>query len=491
MVTGGSAWVTVALMKLTVIGCGYLGATHAACMAELGHDVVGIDVDPYKIERLQAGEVPFFEPGLADILRRNIDAGRLRFTTDHLAAADHASVHFLGVGTPQEPRGHRADLSHVYSAIDALVPTLRGAHLIIGKSTVPVGTCAKLAQRISVLSHAGADVELSWSPEFLREGFAVEDTLRPDRLVLGTGSLDPSGLNTAADDPDAGSSAGEVTREIYREILETGVPLIETDWATAELVKVSANAFLATKISFINAISELCEIAGADINTLADAIGHDPRIGRRFLNAGLGFGGGCLPKDIRALTARADDMGAPRAVGFLREVDAINMRRRGAAVELVFEALGGEVLGRNVAVLGAAFKPESDDVRDSPALTVASRLALEGASVTVFDPKAMDNSRRVHPSLGYATSARDACDRADVVVIATEWAEFVHMAPEELEGVVRAKRIVDGRRCLDPQMWRDAGWDYRALGGPAPTRPAPRNHPSEQVNGYAPGATVR
>lgn len=486
MVTGRTAWVTVAFMKLTVIGCGYLGATHATCMAELGHDVVGIDVDAHKIERLQAGEVPFFEPGLSDILRRNIDAGRLRFTTDHLAAADHASVHFLGVGTPQEPRGHRADLSHVYAAVDSLVPTLRGKHLIIGKSTVPVGTCAELSQRISVLTHSGADIELSWSPEFLREGFAVEDTLEPDRLVLGLGSLDDPSY-----DPAAESSAGEVIREIYREILETGVPLIETDWATAELVKVSANAFLATKISFINAISELAEIAGADINTLADAIGYDPRIGRRFLNAGLGFGGGCLPKDIRALTARADDMGAPRAVGFLREVDAINMRRRGAAVELVYEALGGEVLGRNVAVLGAAFKPESDDVRDSPALAVASRLALEGASVTVFDPKAMDNCRRMQPSLQYAATARDACDRADVVVIATEWAEFVHMAPEELDGVVRARRIVDGRRCLDPQMWRDAGWDYRALGGPAPTRPAPRNSPSEQVNGFAPGASIR
>ncbi|MCR5978327.1 nucleotide sugar dehydrogenase [Gordonia jinghuaiqii] len=473
-------------MKLTVIGCGYLGATHAACMAELGHDVVGIDVDAHKVERLQAGEVPFFEPGLADILRRNIDAGRLRFTTDQPAAADHASVHFLGVGTPQEVRGHRADLSHVYAAVDALVPTLRGRHLIIGKSTVPVGTCAELAQRISVLAQPGADVELSWSPEFLREGFAVEDTLEPDRLVLGTGLLDDG-----SQDPQEESSAGETVREIYREILETGVPLIETDWATAELVKVSANAFLATKISFINAISELCEIAGGDINTLADAIGYDPRIGRRFLNAGLGFGGGCLPKDIRALTARADDMGAPRAVGFLREVDAINMRRRSAAVELVYEALGGDVLGRNIAVLGAAFKPESDDVRDSPALTVASRLALEGASVTVFDPKAMDNSRRVQPSLGYATSAREACDRADVVVIATEWAEFVHMAPDELDEVVRGKRIVDGRRCLDPHMWRDAGWDYRALGGPVPVRAVSRGDSSKKVNGFASTTVVR
>ncbi|MDH3021143.1 MULTISPECIES: UDP-glucose dehydrogenase family protein [Gordonia] len=473
-------------MKLTVIGCGYLGATHAACMAELGHDVVGIDIDPQKVERLQAGDVPFFEPGLSDILRRNLDAGRLRFTTDHSVAAEHASVHFIGVGTPQEVRGHRADLSHVHAAVDALVPTLRGIHVLIGKSTVPVGTCGELSQRISHLSAPGADVELAWSPEFLREGFAVEDTLAPDRMVVGVGRL--------VDDPrvpQVESLAGEVIRDIYREVLETGIPFIETDWATAELVKVSANAFLATKISFINAMSELCEIAGADVGTLADAMGHDARIGRRFLNAGLGFGGGCLPKDIRALTARADEMGAPRAVGFLREVDAINMRRRGAAAELVAEALGGEVLGRNVAVLGTAFKPESDDVRDSPALAVAGRLALDGASVTVFDPQAMDNSRRVQPMLSYASSARAACDRADVVVVATEWAEFVHMSPDELAPVVRHKRIVDARRCLDSQAWRSAGWDYRALGGPVPARKTETTTSFTQVNGLPSKAIPR
>ncbi|MET9201315.1 UDP-glucose/GDP-mannose dehydrogenase family protein [Gordonia sp. NPDC003585] len=460
-------------MKLTVIGCGYLGATHAACMAELGHDVLGVDVDEAKVERLTAGEVPFFEPGLQDILRRNIASGRLSFTTDHRAAAAHASVHFLGVGTPQEPRGHAADLGHVNAAIDALVPVLRGDHLIIGKSTVPVGTATGLAQRIAVLAADGVAVELAWSPEFLREGFAVEDTLTPDRIVVGT---DPAGTT---------SSAVPVIRDIYREILDTGVPLIETDWATAELVKVSANAFLATKISFINAISELCEIVGADVSTLADAIGHDARIGRRFLNAGLGFGGGCLPKDIRAFTARADELGAHRTLGFLREVDAINMRRRTAMVDLVSDAVGGDVLGRNIAVLGAAFKPESDDVRDSPALSVAGQLALRGASVTVFDPKALENSRRTYPMLAYASSGADACDRADAVVVATEWAEFVHMSPDELDEVVRAKVIVDGRRCLDPQMWLDAGWQYHAIGGPVTGRRRERHTANAHVVGHA------
>ncbi|MDY6809118.1 MAG: UDP-glucose/GDP-mannose dehydrogenase family protein [Actinomycetota bacterium] len=461
-------------MKLTVIGCGYLGATHAACMAELGHDVLGVDVDAEKVARLQAGEVPFFEPGLSDVLRRNLAAGRLRFTTDHREAADFASVHFLGVGTPQLRRGYGVDLSHVETAVDALTPLVRGEHLIIGKSTVPVGTAAALAQRIAVLAAPDAHIELVWSPEFLREGFAVEDTLDPDRLVLGT-------------DPDrADSAAAHVLGEIYREILASGVPFIQTDWATAELVKVSANAFLATKISFINAVSEICENVGADVSTLADAIGYDNRIGRRFLNAGLGFGGGCLPKDIRGFLARADEVGAGRALRFLREVDAINTRRRAALVDLVAEAVGGDVLGANIAILGAAFKPESDDVRDSPALNVAGQLSLRGATVTVFDPKATANSRRLYPTLGYADSAVHACDQADAVVVATEWAEFVHMLPEELSDVVRARVIVDGRRCLDAAAWQAAGWQLHALGGPM--RPTVSHFPTDPTSGADPVA---
>ncbi|WLP89127.1 UDP-glucose/GDP-mannose dehydrogenase family protein [Gordonia sp. NB41Y] len=440
-------------MKLTVIGCGYLGATHAACMAELGHDVLGVDVDADKIARLAAGEVPFFEPGLSDLLRRNIDAGRLAFTTSYPAAAEHGSIHFIGVGTPQQARGLGADTTYVEAAVDTLVGHLRGDHLIIGKSTVPVGTAAALQARIDARTDDDTIVELAWSPEFLREGFAVEDTLRPDRLVVGT-------------DPDAQCSAAvAVIDEIYREILETGVPFITTDWATAELVKTSANAFLATKISFINAISELCEIVGADVSTLADAIGHDNRIGRRFLNAGMGFGGGCLPKDIRAFMARADELGAHRTLGFLHEVDAINMRRRTAMVELVERVCRRELIGANIAILGAAFKPESDDVRDSPALSVAGQLALRGATVTVFDPKAADNARRMYPMLHFADSARAAVAAADVVAVTTEWAEFVHMGPDELDPLVRERVIVDGRRCLAPHIWAAAGWEYHALGG--------------------------
>ncbi|GAB17078.1 UDP-glucose 6-dehydrogenase [Gordonia effusa NBRC 100432] len=440
-------------MKVTVIGCGYLGATHAACMAELGHDVLGVDTDSAKIERLSRGEVPFFEPGLSDVLRRNIDAGRLRFTTDYRDAADHASVHFLGVGTPQQQRSQRADLSQVFGAVEALVSRLRGRHLIIGKSTVPVGTSAELNERIiEMTADVDASVELAWNPEFLREGFAVEDTLSPDRIVLGV------------DAGHADSKAEGVVSELYREIFEAGVPFVRTDWPTAELVKVSANAFLATKISFINAVSELCEVVGGDISTLADAIGYDARIGRRFLNAGLGFGGGCLPKDIRAFAARAEELGAGDSLAFLREMDAVNMRRRTAMVDLVEKACGGTVLGANVAILGAAFKPESDDVRDSPALNVAGQLALRGAQVSVFDPKAMDNARKLYPTLRFASCAAEAAEAADVVVVATEWAEFVHMTPEELAPTVARRVVVDGRRCLNSDAWRAAGWRYLAIG---------------------------
>jgi UDPglucose 6-dehydrogenase len=442
-------------MKVTVFGCGYLGATHAACMAELGHDVLGVDVDEAKIATLISGDLPFYEPGLVEVLRRNLANGRLRFTTDYDEAAEFATIHFLGVGTPQKKGEYAADLRHVHAMVDDLVPRLRGKHLIIGKSTVPVGTATELQRRATAGSHESATIEVAWNPEFLREGFAVQDTLHPDRIVLG--------VDRAA----TGTVAEEKVRELYADILAEDVPFVCTDLATAELVKVSANAFLATKISFINAISEVCEASGADVSTLADAIGYDNRIGRRFLNAGLGFGGGCLPKDIRAFMARAGELGADQALTFLREVDSINMRRRTAMVELTTRVCGGSLLGANIAVLGAAFKPESDDVRDSPALNVAGQLQLQGAAVNVFDPKAMPNSRKLFPTLTYTATAREACEHADAVLVLTEWAEFVHMEPDELAPVVRKTNIVDGRRCLDASAWVGAGWQYYALGGNA------------------------
>ncbi|MFC1470548.1 UDP-glucose dehydrogenase family protein [Rhodococcus qingshengii] len=438
--------------RIAVFGTGYLGATHAACMAELGHEVLGVDVDAAKLEKLAAGEVPFYEPGLGEVLRRNIDRGRLKFTSSYEEAAEFADVFFLGVGTPQKKGEFAADMVYVDAVIETLAPLLTKPSVIFGKSTVPVGTAERLGKRARELAPIGDGVEVAWNPEFLREGFAVQDTLHPDRLVLGV-------------DRNVRGRAESVAREVYAELLDEEIPFLVTDLATAELVKASANAFLATKISFINAISEVCEAAGADVTVLADAIGHDVRIGRRFLNAGIGFGGGCLPKDIRAFMARAGELGADQALTFLREVDNINMRRRTRMVELAREACGS-LLGARVAVLGAAFKPDSDDVRDSPALNVAGQIQLQGAAVNVYDPKAMDNSRALFPTLTYSANALEACEGADVVLVLTEWLEFLKLQPSDLDSVVRNKVIVDGRNCLSPDDWRGAGWNYRGLGRP-------------------------
>ncbi len=429
---------------MSVVGTGYLGATHAACMAELGHDVVGIDTDPAKVTALSSGTVPFWEPGLEEVLKRGLDSGRLRFSTDAASAAG-ARVHFVCVGTPQQADSPAADLSQVYGAVDALLPYLAGDALLVGKSTVPVGTAADIAERVSA---TGAPV--AWNPEFLREGHAVEDTLRPDRLVFG--------VRRAADE--------QVLREVYAALLDEGTPVLVTDFATAELVKVAANAFLATKISFINAMAEVCEATGGDILTLSEALGMDPRIGPQFLRAGLGFGGGCLPKDIRAFMARAGELGVDEALMFLRDIDDINIRRRQHTVDLALDALGGDATGRRIAVWGAAFKPDSDDVRDSPALHVATALHAAGAAVAVHDPRAMDNARRLVPDLEYAATAVDAARDADVVLLLTEWRDYRDLDPADISTVVTARRIIDARNALDPVAWRNAGWTYRALGRP-------------------------
>ncbi|MBA1837818.1 nucleotide sugar dehydrogenase [Corynebacterium sp. zg912] len=436
-------------MRMTVIGTGYLGATHAACMAELGHEVLGVDVDENKIEALKNSKVPFYEPGLPEVLERNIDAGRLSFTTDYAQAAAFANVHFIGVGTPQQRGSYAADTRYVEAVIDDLVPQLEGEHLILGKSTVPVGTAAALQERADNLAKPGTTVEIAWNPEFLREGYAVKDTIEPDRIVLGH----------RADN----TTAEAIAREVYATPLANDTPFIVTDLQTAELVKVSANAFLATKISFINAVSEVCEIVGADVTQLADAIGYDDRIGRKFLGAGLGFGGGCLPKDIRAFMARAGEVGADQALTFLREVDAINMRRRQRVIDLAREELGS-LIGCNVTVLGAAFKPNSDDVRDSPALAVAGQLSLAGASVRVYDPQGMGNARKVFPTLDYAVSLEDALRGAELVILATEWQEFKEMDPVWAAGLVDRQLLIDGRNVLPVTDWQNAGWQLRALG---------------------------
>ncbi len=445
--------------SISVVGCGYLGTAHAACLAELGFDVLGVDVDPVKVDTLSAGTVPFFEPGLESLLRKHVGSGRLRFSTSYAEAADVADVHFLCVGTPQRPESNAADVSQVEKAVDALAPSLQRPCVVVGKSTVPVGTAAALAAKLVERAPAGDGVELAWSPEFLREGHAVEDSLRPSRLVFGV----------------AGARAEKVLRGVYAGPIAAGTRLVVCDYPTAELTKGAANAFLATKISFINAIADLCEAAGADVTVLADAIGCDPRIGRAFLDAGLGFGGGCLPKDIRALLARAGELGVGGSLEFLREVDAINQRRRQRAVELVAELLDRPWPESRVAVLGAAFKPDSDDVRDSPALDVAGRLHWNGAHVTVHDPKAMGRARQLWPSLSYADTVEEACRGAHVVLVLTEWRPFRELDPDALRRVVARPVILDARNCLDPRRWQLGGWTYRGLGrapGTGPGAPA-------------------
>lgn len=437
-------------MRITVIGTGYLGAVHAAGMAELGHDVLGVDVDAAKIESLARGHAPFFEPGFPELLRRNIAAGRLKFSTSLKEAAEFGDVHFICVGTPQRPGSTAADMKYVDAVIQGLVPNINRRSLIVGKSTVPVGTAARLTDMVAGLARLGVEVEVAWNPEFLREGFAVNDTLHPDRLVVGVTSAE----------------ADATLRQVYATILDAGTPYISTDVATAELVKVSANAFLATKISFINAISEICEAVGADIMPLAAALGHDARIGNRFLSPGLGFGGGCLPKDIRAFLARAEELGIEEPLTFLRNVDSINVNRRQSAVNLARGMLGGSLENKRIAVLGAAFKPNSDDVRDSPALCVANALQSQGAKVRVHDPEAVENARASYPGLNYTTEVDKAFEGAQLTVHLTEWQEYRQLDLAHLSTLVTTPCILDARNTLDIDHWRAAGWTFRAMGRP-------------------------
>ena len=435
--------------KLSVIGTGYLGATHAVCMVELGYEVIGLDVDEAKIESLRNGQIPFYEPGLPELLTKHAQSGRLRFTTDFAEVAEFADVHFVCVGTPQRKGELAADMTFVEAAFSSLAPHLTRRALVVGKSTVPAGTAARMEKLLKSLA-PNKEVELAWNPEFLREGFAVKDTLTPDRLVFGVQS----------------EWSEQQLRAAFAPVIETGTPVVITDFATAELVKVAANSFLATKISFINAMAEVCEVTGADVKKLAEAIGHDERIGHRFLHAGLGFGGGCLPKDIRAFIARAGELGVDQAVSFLREVDEINLRRRARTVELALEMVDDSFVGTRIAVLGAAFKPNSDDIRDSPALDVAASIGRRGGDVVVYDPQAMANARKKHPELHYVASLDDAVVGADIVMLLTEWDEFKKMSPELIGQVVARRNLVDGRNVLNPVEWRAAGWQYRALGRP-------------------------
>ncbi|WP_030381899.1 MULTISPECIES: UDP-glucose dehydrogenase family protein [unclassified Streptomyces] len=438
-------------MKMTVIGCGYLGATHAACMAELGHEVLGMDSDIDKVHTLSTGRAPFYERDLDDLLVKHTASGQLRFTASYAEAAGFADLHFIGVGTPQQSDGSY-DLSHLMDAVRQLAPLLTRPAVVAVKSTVPVGTAPRVAELLHELAPAGDLVGVAWNPEFLRESFAIEDTLRPDRLVLGFGP--------------GRSRAVTVLREAFEGIIDAGTPTIVTDWATAELAKGAANSFLATKISFVNAMAEVCEVSGANVDELADILGHDHRIGRRGMRPGLGFGGGCLPKDLRGFIARADELDAGQAAGILREADAVNARRRERVVTLARQELGGDVRGKRIAVWGAAFKPETDDIRDSPALAVAQALHDLGASVTVTDPKALDNARKLHPALDYADDPIAAAQDADLLLHLTEWSAYRHIDPARLASRVASPKVIDARGTLSADAWRGAGWIYRALGRP-------------------------
>ena len=431
-------------LKISVIGTGYLGATHAACMSHLGFEVVGIDVDPAKIESLAAGTIPFYEPGLQELLQSELATGRLSFSSD-LSAISDCDVHFICVGTPQVADGLAADLSYVFSSLNAIAPIIKPGSLVVGKSTVPVGTAAKMREQLIAIN---PDVDLAWNPEFLREGFAVEDTLKPNRLVVGVTNC----------------KAEEILRQVYAKNLAEETPWVVADLPTAELVKVSANAFLATKISFINAMAEICEAAGGDVTVLAKAIGYDPRIGNRFLQAGIGFGGGCLPKDLRAFIARSKELGADQALEFLRDIDAINLRARTRMIELVRKDLSEDLRGKKIAVLGAAFKPDSDDVRDSPALDISAQIQAAGATVTVHDPKAISNAQKRFPALNYSDSIEECVTGADLVLHLTEWKLYREIDPAHLLSLVSQPIMIDGRNALDREKWRAAGWKFRALG---------------------------
>jgi UDPglucose 6-dehydrogenase len=447
-------------MNVSVIGCGYLGAVHAACMASLGHTVIGVERDHDRIEALRRGEPPFYEPGLARLLSEGRASGRLTFTDD-LSAVRDCTVHFVCVGTPQHPETGAADLRALDSVVTAMLPLLRPGHVVVGKSTVPVGTAARLARVINDACH-GAD--LVWNPEFLRESTAVQDTMRPDRLVYGVDPAAPA---------ERQENAARVLDRVYASLLQDGVPRLVTDHATAELVKVAANSFLATKISFINSMAEICHLTGGDVDVLADAIGMDRRIGREFLDAGLGFGGGCLPKDIRAFRSRSLELGATAAAGILEAVDTANANTREAAVRAVSDLLHGQVAGRRIAVLGATFKPGSDDVRDAPGLDIASRLQQAGASVCVTDPQGCANARRSHPRLEVVEDLATAVAGADLVLVATAWDEYRSLDPHWLGSVVAGRRVLDGRGGLDGERWRDAGWTLASVGRPGPRDPAP------------------
>jgi len=432
-------------MKISVIGLGYLGTTHAVAMAKLGHNVIGIEPDESRIQQLAAGELPFFEPGLGEALKQVVAAGNIRFQTQHDEVSAESDIHFICVGTPQAAGQQSADTSYVFAAANQLAAVLRPSSLVVGKSTVPVGSARDIIA--SMQEVAGFIPKLCWNPEFLREGTALADSLLPDRIVIGS------------DDPNH----NQALKVCYQNILDQGIPVLELDLETAELVKVSANAFLATKISFINAMAEIAEASGADTVKLAEAIGLDNRIGKSFLRTGIGFGGGCLPKDIRGFIARAEELGVGESLAFLKEVDQINLRRRQRIVSLATKELG-EIADKNITMLGISFKPDSDDLRDSPALEIALRLKALGGIVTIHDPVSLGALEQKSTGLTTEIDLQAAIKDTELVILGTEWAEYKNLDPATVSSFPKIKTIIDGRNVLNVDTWQQAGWRVIAPG---------------------------
>jgi UDPglucose 6-dehydrogenase len=442
-------------MRLAVVGCGYLGVTLAAAMAKLGNEVIGVDVDAAKVISLNRGIAGFFEPDVDELLARHVATGAQAFTTSYREALDFSDVVFLTVGTPPVPGGSHYDLTHLRAAVRQIAAEVRRPTVVIGKSTVQVGTAHDLSRLIRHEYPGSARmIRVAWMPEFVRESSAVTDTLAPSRIVIG---IEPGDKDIA-----------HLVRKLHGDAVSAGTRFIVTNLATAELAKCAANAFLATKLSFINAMAELCEVAGGDVEQLAEVLASDPRIGPGGMRPGLGFGGGCLPKDIRAFARSAHDLGIPESLRFLQEVDAINLRRRDRVVDLAIELCQPDVRGTRVAVWGAAFKPGTDDIRDSPALAVADRMSQLGASVVVCDPRASGNGRSAHPQLEFDHCPTRAASGSHLLLHLTEWPDFKSVDPRMLASVVAQRNIIDARGSLDAASWELAGWTYRRLGNASP-----------------------
>jgi len=434
-------------MRIAMIGTGYVGLVSGACFSEFGVEVVCIDKDEEKIERLKNGHIPIFEPGLEALVESNTRARRLTFSTDLAGGVAGADAVFIAVGTPSRRGDGHADLSYVFGAAEEIGRALTGYTVVVTKSTVPVGT-GREVERIIREVRPDAEFDVASNPEFLREGSAINDFMRPDRVVIGTGSR----------------RGREVLRQLYRPLYLIERPIIFTQVETAELIKYAANSFLATKITFINEIAELCEKVGADVHDVARGIGLDGRIGRKFLHAGPGYGGSCFPKDTLALVRTAQAVGAPMRI--IETVVAVNDERKRHMAQKVIEACGDSVQGKTIAILGLTFKPNTDDMREAPSLSILPALIGAGARICAYDPEGMEEAKKLMPHISYCGDAYEAMEGADAVVVLTEWNQFRALDLERMKRLMRTPTMVDLRNIYDPIQMRQAGFDYVCIGRP-------------------------